>query len=62
MDSVFLLVEPMPSSAIMKDQEGSEIVLNNGYILKTTGETEHYYRISYNGREGYVPKESVEIR
>lgn len=62
MDGVYLLVQPMPSSAIMKDQEGNEIVLKKGDILKTTGETENYYRINYNGREGYVPKNLVEIK
>lgn len=61
MDDVYLLVQPMPSSAIVKDQEGNDIVLRKGVILKTIGETEHYYRISHNGREGYVPKDAVEI-
>lgn len=62
MDGVYLLVQPMPSSAILKDQEDVEIVLKKEDCLKTTGETENYYRINYNGREGYVPKDSVEIR
>ena len=61
-DGVYLLVQPMPSSAILKDQEDVEIVLKKEDCLKTTGETENYYRINYNGREGYVPKDSVEIR
>ena len=60
--SAFILVESSPSADIIKDQEGKPIELKEGDCLKAIGESDNYYRVSYNGLEGYVAKDIAEIK